>query len=145
MARVTTRSLKVKLTPAKVRKYLGPPRHYPELAERVDQPGICIGLAWTAEDDGRVVMCGGLLPQWENRALAWALIGENAGAHFAMIHRHVKQFLTLCPYRRIEAHVDVGFAAGVRWMKMLGFELEAYKKAFRPDGPDMLEFVRIRS
>jgi hypothetical protein len=104
-----------------------------------------VGLAWTAEDDGRVVMCGGLLPQWENRALAWALIGENAGAHFAMIHRHVKQFLTLCPYRRIEAHVDVGFAAGTRWMKMLGFELEAYKKAFRPDGADMLEFVRIRS
>lgn len=104
-----------------------------------------VGLAWTAEVDGQVVMCGGLLPQWENRALAWALIGENAGPHFAVIHRYVRQFLTHSPYRRIEAHVDVGFAPGARWMKMLGFELEAYKKAFRPDGADMLEFVRIRS
>lgn len=104
-----------------------------------------VGLAWTAEADGQVVMCGGLLPQWENRALAWALVGENAGPHFALIHRHVKQFLARSPYRRIEAHVDVGFAPGARWMKMLGFELEAYKKAFRPDGADMLEFVRIRS
>lgn len=104
-----------------------------------------VGLAWTAEVDDRVVACGGLFPQWENRALAWMLIGENAGRYFPVIHRHVKQFLALSPYRRIEAHVDVGFAAGVRWMKMLGFELEAYKKAFRPDGADMLEFVRIRS
>lgn len=104
-----------------------------------------VGLAWTAEVDGGVVACGGLLPQWENRALAWMLIGENAGPHFAGIHRHVRQFLARSPYRRIEAHVDVGFAPGARWMKMLGFELEAYKKAFRPDGADMLEFVRIRS
>lgn len=38
----------VKLTPARVRKYLGPPKYYPELAERLNQPGVCIGLAWTA-------------------------------------------------------------------------------------------------
>ncbi|RME28009.1 MAG: endopeptidase La [Deltaproteobacteria bacterium] len=31
-----------------VRNLLGPPRHFPELAERADQPGIAIGLAWTA-------------------------------------------------------------------------------------------------
>jgi ATP-dependent Lon protease len=30
-----------------VRGMLGPPRHFVELAERVDQPGIAIGLAWT--------------------------------------------------------------------------------------------------
>lgn len=30
-----------------VRALLGPPRHFVELAERVDQPGIAIGLAWT--------------------------------------------------------------------------------------------------
>jgi ATP-dependent Lon protease len=30
-----------------VRDMLGPPRHFIELAERADQPGIVIGLAWT--------------------------------------------------------------------------------------------------
>ena len=30
-----------------VRALLGPPRHFPELAERMDQPGIALGLAWT--------------------------------------------------------------------------------------------------
>jgi hypothetical protein len=104
-----------------------------------------VGLAWTGEHDGLVIGCGGLLPVWENRAIAWMLIGENAGPHFAAVHKHVKRFLDRCPYRRIEAHVDVGFEQGIRWMAMLGFELEVYRRAFRPDGADMLEFVRIRS
>lgn len=103
-----------------------------------------IGLAWSADDDGDVVACGGLLPVWDNRAQAWMLVGENAGPHFTGIHRSVRDFLVNAPYRRVEAHVDVGFSEGVRWMKMLGFELESYKRAFRPDGADMLEFVRIR-
>jgi hypothetical protein len=104
-----------------------------------------VGLAWTGEHDGEVICCAGLLPQWHNRAIAWALVGESAGRHFAVIHKAVHRFLVASPYRRIEAHVDVGFTAGARWVKMLGFELEAYKKAFRPDCADMLEFVRIRS
>lgn len=103
-----------------------------------------IGLAWTAEHDGEIIACGGLMPQWEHRAIAWMIIGENAGPHFVALHRHVYRGLVKAPYRRIEAHVDVGFAAGVKWMKMLGFELEAYKRAYRPDGADMLQFVRIR-
>ena len=34
-------------TPDKVTALLGPPRHFTELAERADLPGIAIGLAWT--------------------------------------------------------------------------------------------------
>ncbi len=32
---------------ASVRRLLGPPRHFVELAERVDAPGVAVGLAWT--------------------------------------------------------------------------------------------------
>ncbi len=42
-----SRSIRID-TPAKVRERLGPPRHFVELAERTDLPGIAIGLAWTA-------------------------------------------------------------------------------------------------
>jgi len=104
-----------------------------------------VGMAWTCEADGDVICCAGLLPQWENRAIAWALIGESAGRYFASIHKAAHRFLVMSPYRRIEAHVDVGFPQGARWMKMLGFEVEAYMKAFRPDGADMLLFARVRS
>lgn len=34
-------------TPDKVQSLLGPPRHFTELAERADLPGIALGLAWT--------------------------------------------------------------------------------------------------
>jgi len=39
---------KVTITDKAIHKYLGPPRYFQELAERVDQPGVVIGLAWTA-------------------------------------------------------------------------------------------------
>ncbi|MEZ4323475.1 MAG: endopeptidase La [Myxococcota bacterium] len=39
---------KVRITEAAVPRFLGPPRYYGELAERVDSPGVVIGLAWTA-------------------------------------------------------------------------------------------------
>lgn len=103
-----------------------------------------LGLTWTGEVGEQVIACGGLLPHWEGRATAWMLIGEAAGPHFVEVHRAVQGFLDRSMYRRIEAHVDVGFEPGIRWIKMLGFELEAYKRAYRPDGADMLEFVRIR-
>lgn len=104
-----------------------------------------VGLAWTADHDGTIVAIGGLLPEWHNRATAWTMLSGDIGPHFAGVHRAVKKFLIRSPYRRIEAHVDVGFEPGIRWMRLLGFEFEVYLKAFRPDGADMLQFVRIRS
>jgi len=39
---------RVRLTPSRLSTYLGPIRYHQELVERVDQPGIALGLAWTA-------------------------------------------------------------------------------------------------
>ena len=102
------------------------------------------GLAWTAEDEGRILAIAGVEPQWENRAIAFALISGAAGPYFRAIHSAVYDFLNSTPYRRIEATVDVGFEQGHRWIKMLGFEIEGYMKAYRPDGADMLLYARVR-
>lgn len=102
------------------------------------------GLAWTAEHDGVVLAVAGVEPQWENRAIAFALLSDDSGTHFPAIHSAVVEFLDNAPYRRIEATVDVGFKQGHRWIKMLGFELEGYMKAYRPDGADMLLYARIK-
>lgn len=42
------------LTDAQIVEWLGPPKHFPELAERTDRPGIAIGLAWT-ESGGEIL------------------------------------------------------------------------------------------
>lgn len=102
------------------------------------------GLAWTAEHENRILAIAGVEPQWENRAIAFALISGSAGPYFRAIHSAVHDFLNRTPYRRIEATVDVGFEQGHRWIKMLGFEIEGYMRAYRPDGADMLLYARIR-
>ena len=35
------------VTPSELGDYLGPPKAYPEIAERLDEPGVATGLAWT--------------------------------------------------------------------------------------------------
>lgn len=101
------------------------------------------GLAWTAESDGRILGIAGMLPQWENRAIAWALLADNLDNQFLKIHTAVKRFIDVSGFRRIEATVDMGFPQGIRWMKMLGFEQEGIMRAYRPDGADMILFARI--
>ena len=38
----------VKISPKKINTYLGPRKYYPEVSERINKPGIVVGLAWTA-------------------------------------------------------------------------------------------------
>ena len=47
-AKVEGRDKRVRIGPKALSSYLGPIRYHQELAERVDQPGVVIGLAWTA-------------------------------------------------------------------------------------------------
>jgi RimJ/RimL family protein N-acetyltransferase len=102
------------------------------------------GLVQVGEVDGEVIAIAGIAPQWENRAIAWALISDEAGPHFIQIHKAVKRFFNRNPIRRLEATVDVGFEQGHRWMEMLGFEIEGYMVAYRPDGKDQILYARVR-
>lgn len=90
--------------------------------------------------------CAGILPAWQDRALAWSWLGSSAGRHMAAITRAVRRFLEAQPHRRVEITVDVDFDAGHRWAELLGFTLEAPRmKAYRPDGGDCSLYARIRA
>jgi RimJ/RimL family protein N-acetyltransferase len=102
------------------------------------------GMAWVGEEDGKILAIAGIAPQWENRAVAWALVSTLAGHRFLAIHRAVESFLDNCRFRRVEATVDIGFQPGHRWMKMLGFKPEGYMEAYRPDGADQILYARVR-
>jgi RimJ/RimL family protein N-acetyltransferase len=103
-----------------------------------------LGNGYTALVDGAPIGCAGLAEQWEGRALAWALIGADAGPYFTGIVRAMRRGLDLTPWRRIEAQVDVDFPAGIRLAHMLGFEVESKMRAFTSAGRDAFMFVRIR-
>lgn len=104
------------------------------------------GHAFTALDGDRVIACSGCVEIWDNRAMAWALISKDAGRHMVGVHKAVAGFLACAPWRRIEATVDVGFEAGMRWMAMLGFVRETLEpmRAYRPDGGDCYLFARVK-
>lgn len=87
--------------------------------------------------DGALLFTGGFVPMWQGRAEAWAMFNPDCREHFYTLHKIVKKHLEACPFRRVEATVDLEFENGHRWIRALGFELEAPRlKAYFPDGSD---------
>jgi hypothetical protein len=102
--------------------------------------------AYTAVCEGEILGCGGVVPVWQGRAIAWSFISNNAGPHFVAITRAVRKFLDDQPQDRIETTVDMEFADGHRWARMLGFKLEAGRMAkYRPDGGTCSLYARVRA
>lgn len=113
------------------------------------QPGVVESLAaagqsFTAIEGDQVIAIAGIAIQWEGRAIAWALISEDAGKHFLAIHRAVKGFLDQADIRRIEAFVDSDFKQGMKWIEMLGFENEGLMRKFSIIGNDCYLFARVK-
>jgi len=101
------------------------------------------GMAETLIHDDEVLAMWGAEEAWQGRVIVWALLSESAGQAMTVIHRHLVKFLKRLDARRLETYVDVGFAPGHRWVKMLGFEVEGYMKSFRPNGDDMVLYARV--
>ena len=100
-------------------------------------------MAFAAVEGDEVLACSGIIEMWEGRALVWAMLSGNLGNRFLRVHRAVKKFLDTVSYRRIEAHVDVGFNNGTRWIELLGFRQEIpCMKGFLPNGGDAAMYVR---
>ena len=103
------------------------------------------GPAYTALVDGKPVACAGVVEMWPQRGYAWALLDRDAGRHLLTLTREIRARLDGLGFRRIEIAVDAGFAAGVRWARMLGFTCETPSpmRAFTPEGRDCYLFARV--
>lgn len=101
------------------------------------------GPAYSLVDGDAVLATAGLIEQWEGRAVGWALISAESGAHFLKIHKAVLRTMTIHPYRRIETAVACDFPQGHRWANMLGFEREGRMRSYTPDGRDCDLYSRI--
>jgi hypothetical protein len=112
-----------------------------------DEYGISLekgGPAFSAFVDGEIIAALGVIPQWENRAMAWGLIGGNARRHFVPLTKAIMRFLEVTPHRRVETSVDSDFAEGHRWARLLGFENEGRMRAYTPDGRDCNLYARVK-
>jgi hypothetical protein len=121
-------------------QHLGPALKEHGWAEKVDRAGPC----WTALADGRPICCAGFQDCWEGRAIAWAILSDDAGPHMLWLTRKVRQALDAYPADRIEAQALEGFAPAVRWAELLGFETEAVLRRFH-QGRDYRAFIWLKN
>jgi len=119
-----------------VRRYFG----NPEYGRMLDFPGH----AFTAMEGEKVIAMAGVLPRWEGRAEAWALLSGDLKRHFVRIHRAILRYLETSDIRRIETAVDANFKAGIVWAEMLGFKNEGLMPGYTPEGRDCYRFARVK-
>jgi hypothetical protein len=101
--------------------------------------------SFTAMVDGDPIAVCGITELWTNRAMVWSFLGQQAGPHFFALTKACKRVMDLSPYRRLEAEADCEFAPAHRWLRILGFEMEAPRmRAYRVDGGDSALYARMR-
>ncbi len=59
-----------------VEKFLGPPRHFEETAERIDRPGVATGLAWTPTGGELLFIEAAVYPGKQNRLILTGSLGD---------------------------------------------------------------------
>jgi hypothetical protein len=103
------------------------------------------GYGWTVQVGGKAVACAVLVGSG-HRGAVFAFIGADAGPYMRRVYRVAERLFDTAPFRRIEATVLTGFAAGDRWMRMLKFELETPNgmRAFGPGGETHSLYARIK-
>ena len=108
--------------------------------------GLECPYASTLMQDGLPLACAGAAKYWEGRALLWSFLSSRVDArNFRQVHAAAHQFLSGLPYRRLEASVEIGFEAGHRWLRLLGFKVETpLLRRFGCDGSDHVGYVLLR-
>lgn len=97
------------------------------------------------KDDKHVLGCGGIALYWPGRGEGWAVFTEHCKREFVPIFRQVKRIVETFPCTRIEAAIDVNFKTGHRWIKLLGFKLDAERlEGYLPDGGAVSLYSRVK-
>ena len=95
----------------RIRELLGPAKFYPEMAERVDEPGVAAGLAWTPTG-GQILFVETTMTPGEGKLTLTGILGdvmkESAQAALTYVRAHAEDF-DLDPelFREHDFHIHV--------------------------------------
>jgi hypothetical protein len=103
----------------------------PAVARSLEGP-----FAKTALLDGRPIACAGLANRWYESWITWAYLSRDTAKYMLPITRAIRKALPDLPKGRIEAATPMDYAAGRRWLEMLGFTCETPNgmRHYTPDG-----------
>lgn len=94
---------------------------------------------------GQVLWCGGTVPQWAGRHIAWSHVSQHSGPAMVRVTRRAREHLEKAK-GRVDITVRADFEKGQRFAEMLGFEIEnppGIMKAYGPYGEDHIAYVRF--
>ncbi len=111
--------------------------------EETEKIGFCKTVI--RKSDGKVLCCGGVTEYWPGRGEGWCVFTKDCKKEFVAIFRAAASVFDFYPGRRVEAAIAVNFNEGHRWIKGLGFKLDApLLKSYLPDGGDVSLYSRVR-
>jgi hypothetical protein len=100
------------------------------------------GPAVSAFAADRLILCGGIVRQFEGHGQCWAVLSQDASRHMLWLHYATRRFISLERWQRLEASVEKGFTAGCRWAELLGFKFEGEMPNYGMDGQTHLRYGR---
>lgn len=114
-----------------------------ENLNRMEKDGLNYSIL--CADTKQVLFCGGVSEYWKGRGECWAVFHSDVKEKFIQIHRCVVRYFEMVQVKRIEATVKCDFKEGHRWIKALGFTLEAPRLRFYyPNGDDVSLYSRVK-
>lgn len=115
--------------------------HVPATHAKFQRPP---GPAVTIRDGEWILGVGGVWMPAPWIGVLWAVFAERARGRFLAIDRISRRVMNLEPVPRVEATVEEGFAAGMRWCELLGLTYEGRMPGFGPGGETHLRYGRYR-
>ena len=112
-----------------------------EMMDTLEQEPFSVSIFYKNE----LMVCGGAMAYWFNRAQIWTLFSERSKNNFLPVFRGIKRFLDFLPFKRIELSIDYGFELGCRRAELLGFKLECQRaEKYLPNGNDVTLYSLVR-
>lgn len=99
------------------------------------------GKAVSAIVGSEIIGSAGIVKVSATAGFLWGAISQDAGPHFIALHRAAARLLATSGLERIEAVTEVDFAAGRRWLELLGFEYLGYVPKDGLHGEDHFKYA----